>query len=148
MDGSSLFKISGLPDSFGAVLLGFSFILLLAPYFSGADFGLFKIPIFSTEAKRWLKVVGPILFISCVLSFAPLFPANNNQNITIDIANVTPSQTPILATPSPISNTSGTPITEAPNSPIPIRYWVKDLPEVPGEDAAKLLSNALGHGKL
>lgn len=30
------------------------------------------------------------------------------------------------------------------NAPVPIRFWIKQLPEVPGEDATKLFSNALG----
>jgi hypothetical protein len=74
-DRSSLFRVSGLPDSFGAILLVFSFILFLAPYFSGADFGVFKIPLFALQAKKWLKAIGPILFISCTLCFVPMFPS-------------------------------------------------------------------------
>jgi formylglycine-generating enzyme required for sulfatase activity len=84
MEKWSLFKLSGLPDPFGVVLLSFSFILLLAPYFSGADFGLFKIPIFTESAKRWLKILGPIVFCLCILSFIPIFarkrPASGNSN--------------------------------------------------------------------
>jgi len=79
MDKSSLFKISGLPDPFGVVLLVFSLILLLAPYFSGTDFGLFKIPIVSQSAKKLLKVIGPILFVSCILFFLPVFPKKQQE---------------------------------------------------------------------
>lgn len=85
IDNSSLFKLVGLPDTFGVVLLSFSFILLLAPYFSGADFGLFKIPNFTESAKKWLKIIGPIAFGLCVLSFVPIIPKTNptpsNSNI-------------------------------------------------------------------
>ena len=80
MDRSSLFKLSGLPDSFGVVLLSFSFILLLAPYFSNADFGLFKIPNFTQPAKKWLKILGPVMFLACILSFMPFFPVNNKAD--------------------------------------------------------------------
>jgi hypothetical protein len=79
MDKSSLFKISGLPDPFGVVLLVFSLILLLAPYFSGTDFGLFKIPIVSQSAKKLLKIIGPLLFVSCILFFLPIFPKNQQE---------------------------------------------------------------------
>jgi hypothetical protein len=33
---------------------------------------------------------------------------------------------------------------ETASAPVPIRFWVKQLPEVPGEDANKLFNNALG----
>jgi hypothetical protein len=74
----SLFKVTQIPESFGAVLLIFFFILLLSPYFSGADFGIFKIPLFTDKAKRWFKIIGPILFVCCALSFLPLIPANSS----------------------------------------------------------------------
>jgi hypothetical protein len=70
----SLFKATQIPDSFGVVLLIFFLILLLAPYFSGADFGIFRIPLFTDKAKKWLKVIGPILFIFSILSFIPIIP--------------------------------------------------------------------------
>lgn len=68
----SIFEIIGLPNPFGVLLLSFLFILLLAPYLSGSDFGLFKVPVFSEEAKKWLKIIGPALFLIGVLSFVPL----------------------------------------------------------------------------
>ena len=73
MDKTSLFKQSGLPDQFGYVVLTFSFILLLSPYFSGADFGVLKIPSFAPSTKRWLKIVGPALLGICVFCFLPIF---------------------------------------------------------------------------
>jgi hypothetical protein len=75
----SITKFLGLPDAFGVVLLMFGLILLLAPYFSGADFGAFKIPNFTQIAKRWLKIIGPILFILFLLIFVPLIPQNVNN---------------------------------------------------------------------
>ena len=77
MDKTSLYKLSGIPDSFGVVLLTFAFILLLAPYFSGADFGLFKIPVFGQPAKKWLKIIGPIAFLACAFPFVPVFVAGH-----------------------------------------------------------------------
>ena len=84
VDKISLFKLSELPDSFGVVILVFSFILLLAPYFSGADFGIFRVPIFTPLAKTWLKIIGPVLFGVCVISFLPIIPTNVQKAETID----------------------------------------------------------------
>lgn len=71
---ASIIKLLGLPETFAVLLLTFSFILLLAPYFSGADFGLFKIPQFADPARKKLKLIGPIVFLALVVSFVPLIP--------------------------------------------------------------------------
>jgi hypothetical protein len=120
MDRTSLFKILGLPDSFGVVLLSFSLILLLSPYFSGADFGLFKIPTFGPPAKRWLRVIGPIIFGLVVLFFIPTIPTtgsrpgnHNNANATATTptstlapsSSPTPSPTPTVTTPPKSTST-------------------------------------------
>lgn len=84
-DKTSLFELSKLPQPFGVILLVLSLILLLSPYLSGADFGVFKVPNFAPGAKKWLKVIGPILFIMCILSFIPTIPSPSKQgslNIT------------------------------------------------------------------
>lgn len=104
MDRSSFFKISGLPDSFGVVLLVFSFILLLAPYFSGADFGLFKIPAVTEYAKKLLKIIGPVLFILCILSFVPIFPVSPTKVVPTP----SPEMTPTPTSPASTSNASTT----------------------------------------
>lgn len=82
----SIIKLLGLPETFAVMLLTFSFILLLAPYFSGADFGLFKIPQFTDHARKKLKITGPIVFLLLLLLFVPLIaqnvptaPSNINQ---------------------------------------------------------------------
>lgn len=70
----------GLPETFAVLLLTFSFILLLAPYFSGADFGLFKIPPFTDSARKKLKIIGPIVFLALVMLFVPMMrvPKSND----------------------------------------------------------------------
>lgn len=80
MDKESLFKLVPLPQPFGVVLLSFFFILLLAPYFSGADFGLFKIPNFTESAKKRLKIIGPVVFCLCLLSFLPIIPIKKGDS--------------------------------------------------------------------
>jgi hypothetical protein len=82
---ASIIKLLGLPETFAVVLLTFSFILALAPYFSGADFGLFKIPQFTDSARKKLKIIGPIIFLVLVILFVPLIPQHvstisNNAN--------------------------------------------------------------------
>jgi hypothetical protein len=84
MDKLSLLKVIGIPESFGVVLLTFSFILLLSPYFSGTDFGLFKIPTFTIPANKKLKIIGPIIFLLSSFSFAPIFTLNSASNPNSD----------------------------------------------------------------
>lgn len=82
---TSIIKLLGLPETFAVLLLTFSFILALAPYFSGADFGLFKIPQFTDSARKKLKIIGPIIFLALVILFVPMIPQHvstksNNDN--------------------------------------------------------------------
>lgn len=118
--------MSGLPDPFGVVLLVFSFILLLAPYFSGTDFGLFKIPTVNDRARKLLKVIGPILFMFCIFLFAPILPSN--QQVISAIPSPTPApfyslQVTPLPSPVPTPNSSASPlpssVSAAKSSPYP-----------------------------
>lgn len=77
---ASIIKLLGLPENFAVVLLTFSFILALAPYFSGADFGLFKIPQFTADARKKLKIIGPIVFLALVILFVPMIPQHVSTN--------------------------------------------------------------------
>ncbi len=94
MERSSLFKMSGLPDAFGVILLVLSLVLLLAPYFSGTDFGQLRIPLVNEGTKKVLKIIGPVIFLSCVLFFVPFF-RDNKQG-----ASITPPSSAILPTSS------------------------------------------------
>ena len=98
-DKISIIKLSGLPEPFAIVLLTFSFILFLAPYFSGADFGLFKIPQFTDPARKKLKIIGPVIFVLLVALFIPMIPnqsdkegkqTNSNSSRTKNDSNLTP----------------------------------------------------------
>jgi tetratricopeptide (TPR) repeat protein/uncharacterized membrane protein YhdT len=80
---ASIIKLLGLPETFAVVLLTFSFILTLAPYFSGADFGLFKIPRFTDFARKKLKLIGPIVFLVLVTLFVHMIP----QRVSINSNN-------------------------------------------------------------
>lgn len=68
---SILDKIS-LPGEFGLILLVFSFILMVSPYFSGSDFGIFKVPKFPTSTRRSLLFLGPVAFVIAITIHIPL----------------------------------------------------------------------------
>src|SRR5215467_5546545 len=95
MEHISLFKLSGLPDPFGVVVLIFSFILLLSPYLSGSDFGVFKIPMFGDPVRKWLKIVGPAAFLVVVFCYLPVFSAG--QASLTQSANTNPELKPLLS---------------------------------------------------
>lgn len=94
-DKTSVIKILGLPEAFTAVLLIIGLILSLAPYSSGADFGLFKIPQFTDSARKKLKVIGPVIFLLLVTLFIPMIrlraltPSDNANRSNIN-GNVSP----------------------------------------------------------
>lgn len=113
MNKISLFRVLGFPDSFGAVLLVLALILLLSPYFSGSDFGIFKIPAISESGKKSMKVLGPIVFLLCALSFVPVFSTTPSTSTNINEGKAatpspvfTPAATPTLVTTSTITPTT------------------------------------------
>ncbi len=76
MDGHGLLAELGLPDQFGFLLLAISLILLLAPYLSGSDLGVLKIPQVTDAARRTLRALGPIAIAAAILLHVPFFPKN------------------------------------------------------------------------
>lgn len=69
----STFDLLGIPDQIAAILFTLSLILSLAPYFSGIDFGVVKIPLLDESIRRRLRVVGPIFLIAMLGMFAPFW---------------------------------------------------------------------------
>lgn len=112
MDKVSFYTVTGLPQTFGVLLLTFAFILLLAPYFSGADFGLFKIPIFSQPAKKWLRILGPLALLLCALPFLPVFSAGNK--VRGEESKPTPAASPAISS-SPLPSPAAASSISAPN---------------------------------
>ena len=68
----SILSFLALPSEFGLILLIVALTLLLAPYFSGADFGRFKIPNFPPKTRRSLRVIGPLFLIVTVILYLPI----------------------------------------------------------------------------
>ena len=116
MDRISLFRLSGLPDAFGAILLILALILLLAPYFSGADFGIFKIPLIGLSGKRWLRLLGPVMFVLCILSFLPVISTTRPQSEP----SPSPGEPRITSVPTPTFAPTTTPIPVLEPTPTPI----------------------------
>jgi len=110
LDRISVFEASRLPPAFGAALLIFLLVLALSPYLAGYDFGVFKVPTFGQGLQRALKIMGPILFLGCVLLFVPVFPSTSS--VPTPSATPTPVMSPNptpLVTPQPTPLASPTP---------------------------------------
>lgn len=80
------------------VVLTFVFILCLAPYLSGADFGLFKIPQFTDVARKRLKIIAPIFLLLSIMLFVPIIPlpvkSDNANRINTDGKQTNPDTSP------------------------------------------------------
>lgn len=74
----STFDILGIPDAVGGTFAVFAFIIALSPYVSKQDFGIFKTPQFEASTTKRLKVVGPIVFLTTLALFLPLWPTHTD----------------------------------------------------------------------
>lgn len=83
MEKESILKLIGIPETFGTTLLVLFLILVLTPYFSGSDFGIFKIPDLHESRKRKLKSFGPLLLIVTILLHIPFFKSVSEDNVTL-----------------------------------------------------------------
>lgn len=79
----SIFAVLGLPQPFGVVILTFSLILLVGPYLSGMDFGIFKVPSFNEKATHQLRIIGPTVFVLVLLLFIPIRKQSERTNIDL-----------------------------------------------------------------
>jgi hypothetical protein len=69
----SVLQWLGLPEQFGATLLIVCLVLSIAPYFSGADFGILKLPSFKPVIRRNLRFAGPIALAVAIFLHIPFF---------------------------------------------------------------------------
>lgn len=86
MENINLLKLLGLPDSFANTLLMISLALLMVPYCSGKDFGVFKIPEFSARARTRLQYGSPLLLFAMLFAFAPIFAPLRSGTAATDFA--------------------------------------------------------------
>ncbi len=100
----SLFAKLGIPDQFVLLLITFGFILLLAPYFSGFDFGIFKIPEFSPQTKARLRILGPVFFLLFLGLNIPLISEGNLSNSCLESPSKTKMEVTVNEPPSNVRN--------------------------------------------
>lgn len=83
---NSTYNITGIPEavSVGAVII--TFILAIAPFASGHDFGIFKVPAFNHVTRQKLRILGPLLLIATLILFIPLWPSSE----AVDVHNGKP----------------------------------------------------------
>ena len=88
----------GIPEQVGILILTLSLILLISPYFSNTDFGIFKIPIFPEKTQKRLKIFGPIIFLVSNLMFFPFIEkphkCNGERQFTVTIQYPSSEQKP------------------------------------------------------
>jgi hypothetical protein len=91
----SVVDVTGLPEEFATTLLLLSLIITLAPWLSGMDFGIFKIPQFSSKRLFLFRVIGPICLLVAVAIHLPVFKTAEPSN---DIPNnsATTNQTALI----------------------------------------------------
>jgi len=117
----SFFEVLCLPEQFKYFLCAFTFILVVAPYFSGLDFGIVKIPTFTVAIAKSLKYIGPVALILVICSSIRFFP------------DPTPQPNP-LPEPEPPSNPDRDLEQQLPESS---RYRHQSIPEIMTNEAIR-----------
>jgi hypothetical protein len=64
----------GLPEAFGVLVLTLAVVLLFAPYFADADFGVFKVPALGVPTRHFLQYFGPLFLVVALLAYYPFWP--------------------------------------------------------------------------
>lgn len=100
----SMLQRLGLPPEFGVTLLIVCLALSVAPYFSGADFGILKIPSFRSTIRRNLRFGGPIALVVAIFLHIPFIW--NQPSLDLDRSDrsprlVTPAKSPPPPAPRP-----------------------------------------------
>ena len=93
MDKISLVKKYDIPHTIFNITFIMSIIFFLAPYLPGSDFGIFKIPDFTTNLTYILYFLGPITFMLHLFFLIPLWKAIESVD---EKRTVEPIVTPIL----------------------------------------------------
>jgi hypothetical protein len=113
-EAESVLQRLGLPPEFGLTLLVVCFALAVAPYFSGADFGIVKIPSFKSVVRRNLRFGGPIALIAVIFLHIPIFRSQPIVQLDYSESLATPIQESPLPAP-----TQPTPELDTPSEPRP-----------------------------
>jgi hypothetical protein len=113
----NLVEWMGYPQSFTTTVLILALIFALSPYLAGADFGIIRIPSFPPNARRVLRIVGPLVFLFCaVVLFFPFFDARSGEVVR---GQGSPSPvvvvSPAVSPPEPDQSPSTTPSIPSPS---------------------------------
>jgi|LGOV01.1.fsa_nt_gb hypothetical protein len=100
-----ILRFIGLPDEFGYLLLVISIVLLMAPYFAGHDFGIFKIPDFKPETRKYLKIIGPLFFVLIIVLHLPIVSKPNPEDKLKQLLEKARSSTPPSSPPIQVNIT-------------------------------------------
>jgi hypothetical protein len=76
----SVLESLGIPPQFGVVLLAVAFALAVAPYLSGADFGVLRIPLLEEGTRKRLRLIGPIVMVGAIALHVPVLPNSKGPN--------------------------------------------------------------------
>ncbi len=69
----------GASDNVIGIIFVLVLTLLLAPYVGGADFGVFKVPVFSLAIRQLLKWIAPFLLIVFILLYIKFWKADDGN---------------------------------------------------------------------
>ena len=62
-----------IPPAITTLIFSLGVIFFIAPYLPGQDFGIFKIPQFSPDIIKVLKIIGPIFLSILIAGFIPIW---------------------------------------------------------------------------
>ena len=69
----------GLPEAFGVLVLTLAVVLLFAPYFADADFGVLKVPALAASTRHFLQYFGPVFLVVAALFLLPILDGPGHQ---------------------------------------------------------------------
>jgi hypothetical protein len=82
--GDSVLQWLGLPSEFGIALLVVSFALAVAPYLTGADFGVVKVPALELRIRKRLRWVGPLALLISILLHIPALAKDSSSHLSVE----------------------------------------------------------------
>jgi hypothetical protein len=150
MSKMNILSSLGLPTEFGIVLLLLALILLLAPYFSDHDFGIFKIPLFKNSLQRRLKIVGPVIMLIVLGLHVPFMQVKNGAkektNALKEESTISEKDRPSAT--APVSSEAATAIfMESQIAPLPISIPPGEVAHIVSLNKRKIASpNAVNWG--
>jgi hypothetical protein len=79
MEKVGVYTILQIPESVSTTLVTVAVALALSPYASGMDLGVLKVPNLSERIKWNLKFFGPLLLVTMLVAYIPLFTKDDES---------------------------------------------------------------------